>query len=639
MNTKKRLIILVLCAAMLLTLGACGKVSSTGPEGTHAPTEPTVIETEPKPVFLDVSYAVNADMLETTGVEIHGVTAQVLDETVQYDVEYTAPEGMYLQVMGTELADSWDYLTPGGKDHFVFEIDLLTAGNNLDAISIFFKYNHWDYLEAKLTTAWPEDAMGSLVEMPVTNPGDDRRHVDRATIRAISEDLFHIHVEYTTPVDAQYIVGLAYTESCEDMFYSVGVAPGRDMISILVDRATLESQDSLYVRLFLGEDWEDAIVAQLRSADYALPKAPDPAQTESRTIDGTALAVEPAKGQQLEISSVLVQMSPAGNLYTLKGDFSNLSSATAYCDIRSLYYTSTSRQITQDELMIFVPADILTQTTFMYIECWGNGNNYLGGTDMDFGCAPASAIVRHPEKVEEAILEEDTSGLVPQYLDFGFEDQLVSSHVEIFGITETVLENGNLRYVLEYQASPGMSVTAFDPPNGDRLSITRKQLTSGRRETFEIEVEQAMMDKLDSITYSFWRGNNDGNYWAYIEKNWYKAQVTDGVPVGEVQTVNVRCDRKVTVHNMTAQLLDNGFIRYTMEYTTDAGRRVSFFNQPNNDHFIYLSETLATGGRDTYVVDVPKADNDAVREITMKFYDLSIGDHVYARFQPCSFAQ
>lgn len=237
-------------------------------------------------------------------------------------------------------------------------------------------------------------------------------------------------------------------------------------------------------------------------------------------------------------------------------------------------------------------------------------------------------------KAADPVADAPAEGQIVQYPNWGLDGGLDYSGMEIFSITETLLENGNIRYAVEYQAPAGMNFHAFIPPNGDPFHTTRLQEASGRREFFTFEIEKAVMDQIQYITLNC-ESSNNGPYFIFLEKNWYNAQVTDGTPVGDAVEVNVRVESsKAQVHSMTAQELGNGFIRYTMEYTTDAGRRVSFFNQPNNDHFIYLTETLATGGQDTYVVDVPKADNNDVNEITMKFYDISIGDHVYARFKP-----
>lgn len=146
------------------------------------------------------------------------------------------------------------------------------------------------------------------------------------------------------------------------------------------------------------------------------------------------------------------------------------------------------------------------------------------------------------------------------------------------------------------------------------------------------------MNQIQYITISFSSEMDEGCFWVYLEKNSYFTSITDGNPIGEEQIIKVHADRKVKIHSLKAQALDNGFVRYTLEYTTSAGRHVSFFNPPANDRFIYLSNRTATGGRDTYVLDIPRADNDAVSDITMKFYDFSIGDHVYATFKAPRFS-
>jgi hypothetical protein len=322
----------------------------------------------------------------------------------------------------------------------------------------------------------------------------------------------------------------------------------------------------------------------------------------------------------------------SGNLYTLNGDFSGTRTNTAYCGYGSIAYTVTARVDNPNQLQFFVPAEYLSRATSLGVECWGP-EGYVGWIPVPFDFAPVSASVIYPQKATAPIAVEPAEGQIVQQPNWGLDNGLDYTGFEIFNITETLLENGNTRYVVDYQAPAGMTFHAFIPPNGEPFHTSRLQETSGRREFFAFEIESSIMDQIQYITLNCENFNRP--YFIYLEKNWYNAQVTDGNPVGEAQDVTVRRDsNKVQIHSMTAQELDNGFIRYTMEYTTDAGRRVSFFNQPNNDHFIYLTETLATGGQDTYVVDIPKADNNDVREITMKFYDLSIGDHVYAHFKP-----
>lgn len=256
--------------------------------------------------------------------------------------------------------------------------------------------------------------------------------------------------------------------------------------------------------------------------------------------------------------------------------------------------------------------------------------------EYDFEEPPTYKVMDIPEKGKEAAAKEadeaEAPELAAQHPMWSSENALSNGEVEIFDWRETVLENGNVRYEVEYQATAGLQVEAFDPPNGDLYTVIKEQLTSGEREVFTFEMEQSILDQIDFVTVGFW-SEEAGNFWTGIEKNWYNASVTEGEPVGEAKTIKVTADSKVKVYSLQAQELDNGFVRFTMEYKTSKGRGVSFFNPPDNDHFIYLMDNVATGGTDTYVIDVPKADVEAVSTITMKFYDLNKGDHVYAEFK------
>jgi len=251
--------------------------------------------------------------------------------------------------------------------------------------------------------------------------------------------------------------------------------------------------------------------------------------------------------------------------------------------------------------------------------------------EHDFAEPPTYKVAEIREKGSEAVVEEAAPVQPVQYPIWNWENALNSGDVEIFGWTETILENGNVRYEVEYQATAGLYVNAFDPPNGELYDVTREQKTSGQRETFAFEVEKSVLDQIQFVTVGIW-SEEAGNFWTGIEKNWYNAAVTEGEPIGEAKKLKVKSDSKVKVYSLQAQQLDNGYVRFTMEYKTSKGRGVSFFNQPDNDHFIYLMDNAATGGQDTYVVDVPKADIDAVSEITMKFYKPDYSDHVYAWF-------
>lgn len=673
MKSRKRIICLLLCLVVLLSITGCGASESTAE--TASPADPYLAMAEEfvsqekydsaldvlnqsktemddprldamiaeiqasRPVFLELEYACNDDNLVTGIVQVHGVTAQVFEKTVCYTVEYTAPEGMYLQIMGTGLDRCWDYLTPGGKDSFVFELDRETAKNHFSALTVLFKYSSMDYLQLDITARWPEETPETLVEIPMAVSGNPNCSFDLATVRAIGEDLLHFHVAYTTPLDQQYVAGLSFSESEEDIFFSVGTAAGEDMVSFMVDRKDMETIDTISLRLCPYGEEKNTLAAMLHTSDYTLPESPVSAVIQELTIDNTdntAFPVENAEGKSLRVDNILVQQTPSGSLYSLKGDFSESTVNTAYCAIGRLAYTVTMLVDDPAELQFFVPAEIMTKAVDMRIEFWGQ-DGFVAYMPMTCDYTPVSVNVLRPEKCSETAAEAPAPGQFVQHPYWSWQNNLTNSEVEILDVTETVLDNGNTRFTLEYRATAGMKITAFDPPNGELYRAAQEKETSGRKEYFTFEVEKSIMDQLQYITLNFWSENDGGNYFVYLENNLYQAMVTEGNPVGEAQTLDATTRGKVKVHSVKAQQLDNGYVRYTVEYTTTAGLHVSFLNQPYNDRFLYLSEQTATGEQDTYVVDILQSDNDAISEITMKFYDPAVGSQIYAWFKPAEF--
>lgn len=571
-----------------------------------------------KPVFLDVKYTENAEWLKTQGVSVHSVTAQVLEESVQYVIEYTAPAGMYLQVAGTSLDVCWDYLTPGGEDTFIFELDKQTACNHFQNLEVLFKYSYQNYLQLNITTLWPDAPADTLVQIPVANSSNADCSIKLATVQAVSEDMLHFHVEYFTPVDQQYYAGFAFTPTGEDTFFSVGVAPGDDMVSLMMSREDLESIESIYVRLWADGKWDEGLVAELRSSDYTLPQYV-PAEAQEQVIEASDLFLEVADGQSLTIDSVLIQQTPEGNLLTMKGDFSGCASSTAYCDIGRLAYTVTTLIDTPEELQFFVPADIMAISSEINVEFWGV-NEYVGAMPLLVDYTPVSASVLRPEAQPQATLEAPAPGQIVQYPRFSWENMLTHSEVEVYGMTETVLENGNIRYVLEYRATPGMTIQAFDPPNGEMYRFQREQPTSGQVEQCIFEVDKYTMDKLQYITLSFFSEMDEGNFFVYIQKNRYVSNVTAGNPVGEAKQLKTSTFGRVTAHSVTMQNLDNGFVRFTVDCTVSESRFISFFTPPDGDIFMYITNYPISSGRNTFVVDVLQESVANASEITINFF-------------------
>lgn len=101
-------------------------------------------------------------------------------------------------------------------------------------------------------------------------------------------------------------------------------------------------------------------------------------------------------------------------------------------------------------------------------------------------------------------------------------------------------------------------------------------------------------------------------------------QLTNGIPVEQSRTVVTNMNNRlkegtVKVHSCTVQLLDNGYVRYTLDYTAPKNLFISVFSPPNGDLFMQIDNSGTTGNRDTLIFDLTVEDASAT-EITINFY-------------------
>ena len=70
------------------------------------------------------------------------------------------------------------------------------------------------------------------------------------------------------------------------------------------------------------------------------------------------------------------------------------------------------------------------------------------------------------------------------------------------------LDNGYLRFTLEYTAPVGMMISVFDPPNGDNFMLLGGS-TDGNRSSLVFDLKPETLRKIDSITILFFFDDND----------------------------------------------------------------------------------------------------------------------------------
>lgn len=215
----------------------------------------------------------------------------------------------------------------------------------------------------------------------------------------------------------------------------------------------------------------------------------------------------------------------------------------------------------------------------------------------------------------------DDPGMKSGYIT---ENHLKEGTAEVFGCTIWKLDNGNVRYELDYYVPAGMTVSAFDPPDAKKINIRKEGFTTGNREQFTFEIESATLDEINAITIAFVSQDLNDAYYVFLENNLYLASVTDGKPVGEPETGEVHTESQlksgtVEISDCQIQNLSNGYIRHTIAFCAPAGMSVRIQDPPNGDAFKYIAEAKTTGTLQELTFDIPKENAGAVPYLLVLF--------------------
>lgn len=98
--------------------------------------------------------------------------------------------------------------------------------------------------------------------------------------------------------------------------------------------------------------------------------------------------------------------------------------------------------------------------------------------------------------------------------------------------------------------------------------------------------------------------------------------LTNGKPVDEPRALVYNSESRPLegeIHSWTAQRLDNGYVRFTMEYTVPAGLSISVFDPTNSDIMMQMDTTGTTGEKSTLQFDVSNEALAQMEELTVKF--------------------
>lgn len=150
------------------------------------------------------------------------------------------------------------------------------------------------------------------------------------------------------------------------------------------------------------------------------------------------------------------------------------------------------------------------------------------------------------------------------------------------------------------------------------VELLRSEKATGGVESYTVSIGKEIIDELEGVYFGCYNEGDAYMYGTYLIKNDLK---TDGVPKGMEEVLRYRTDGQITIYEATAQLLDNGYVRYNIDFSASKGRLISFFDPPNGNCFMRIRYSETTGERETIAVDIKQEDNNAISTITMNFYE------------------
>ena len=207
-------------------------------------------------------------------MQIHKVSAvERHDGFVRFTIDYTASEGMYIQILGTGL----DYISPfhthEGRDSFVFELPATDLRAIERKFRIVYAFSNSDQFYMDLLTNWPGDAMTAATNITL-HPGDTKPvsgcEIHSITVQAVDEKWLYYSVDYTAPRS-----GMSVSVSIGDQepFYTMGTDKGRQQFAFLLDRKDALTEKAFHVRITSGRASNNGASVEFDSEDYIVPEA------------------------------------------------------------------------------------------------------------------------------------------------------------------------------------------------------------------------------------------------------------------------------------------------------------------------------------------------------------------------------
>ena len=281
----------------------------------------------------------------------------------------------------------------------------------------------------------------------------------------------------------------------------------------------------------------------------------------------------------------------------------------------------------------------------MFLCCAGCGSSAPAAKTETTVADTTEAQLQETEVATEApteaeVLEEAPYEYVMTNLAGGaMEDEYFP---EVYDLRMYAPKNGNTRFEIDYLAPADLKVVAVafvgeefaKTPEGwspepiicaaeDQQAAFRyeqEEKTSGEAQTLSFEIETDLLDSSNGVEIHFCDENYVSMSWLLVHHNQFNNLITNGTPVGDVKTLETSIRGNVEVHSFMMQTLDNGYVRFTVEYTAPKELYVAFLNAPAGDRFLRYGFEVEDS-RNVIVSDIPENMLEGQTEVAVSFYE------------------
>lgn len=426
-------------------------------------------------------------------VKIHSFTAEeTYGSKVRYTLDYTAPEGMRIQLHGKNralLRD--DFTTAGERGCFVFEIDAEDVRMLQGIFQLQFAESEGNVHILNVQTRWPGEAgTGVHASYEVSYLLADLSHTGNVQMHSFAvhdaEDRYRFSVEYTA-VEGLKVEGLLETPDADLFLWDEKITTTGEREALEFEIAKDSFASGEYMEVCFTADTGEWVAAGFTFPMRIRQTAGQPIEEPYRP--GYILPNNWSAGFA-EVHDCFIQRLDNGFVrYTLD------LSAPIGCFVSILGISGSGEELldqflscqTRQQFVFDIPGSTLAQT---------KGLSVLLGVPRG-----RSQFFEIPSGFFSASTE-GTPVSDPVELEFYTSGRANPEQFQVLGCTAQLLDNGFYRYTVEVNTLENTRCSLFDPPDGDTFFYSFVTGAEAGNHTFCFDVEAEAASSLAEITFS-----------------------------------------------------------------------------------------------------------------------------------------